>query len=337
MSDTNLATEVVEGVNQDINNLGTNPPADAVKNIIAEHAKLGANGDSALESKAVDLANSYYEQGMKPDVAASAAATQVYQESMDARPSLVEQRDQLLGYRDANNKKGIPDSGDIQQFIDAKNANLPDGQKISMTSGANSALNDARDAMKNAGMSPELAAQAQAAIINAASGGKLLPAGIDIYGNLKVTVYDYVDLDFKNSQIKTTVGDTVYTHTGDVDVNAKDVKLTANAIAILASEKETNIVTTRKVSERSDCSFTMATTYFMHTSGCENSLGVFGVDLSLINASYATFKVGTAGYMRTRGLTRAGTFGFVYKKSDKINKKANDFLLGFAAFLIILP
>lgn len=336
MSDTNLATEVVDGVNQDINNLGTNPPADAVKNIIAEHAKLGANGDPALESKAADLATSYYEQGMKPDVAASAAATQVYQESMDARPSLSEQRDQLLRYRDSNNT-GIPDSGDVQQFIDAKNANLPAGQKISMSSGANSALNDAREAMKSAGVSPELAAQAQAAIVNAASGGKLLPAGIDIYGNLKVTVYDYVDLDFKNSQIKTTVGDTVHTHTGDVDIHAKDVKLTANSIAILASEKETNIVTTKKISERSDCSFTMATTYFMHTSGCENSLGVLGVDLSAVNASYATFKVGTAAYMRTRGLTRAGTFGFVYKKSDKINKKANDFLLGVAAFLIILP
>jgi len=336
MSDTNLATEVIDGVNQDINNLGANPPRAAVEQIIASHAKAGAYGNPTLENRAADLAKQYYGQGMKPDVAASAAATQVYQDAMSARPSLQEQGNQLLGYRNPGNN-GVPDAGDVQQFIDDRNTGLPADQRISLTGGEQNVLNDARSAMADAGIAPELAAQAQAAIVNAASGGRLLPAGIDIHGNLKVTVHDYVKLDFQDSQLKTTVGDTTYTHTGDVKVDAKHVKLTASSISILASEKEINIVTGSKLSERSVHSFTMATKYFMHTSGCENSLGGLGIDLSLVNASYASLKVGTAWRMRTRGLSRAGTYGFVYGKSDRITEKKNNYLLGMAALLIILP
>src|SRR5690606_2330841 len=45
-------------------------------------------------------------------------------------------------------------------------------------------------------VSPELAAQAQAAAVNAAAGGSLMGAGIEIQGPLKATVHDKVELTF---------------------------------------------------------------------------------------------------------------------------------------------
>src|SRR3546814_5783698 len=54
-------------------------------------------------------------------------------------------------------------------------------------------------------LTPGLAAKAQVAAINAAGGGQLMAAGIDIDGTLTATVHSNVTLDFKSSQIKNTV------------------------------------------------------------------------------------------------------------------------------------
>src|SRR3546814_16331315 len=97
-------------------------------------------------------------------------------------------------------------------------------------------------------LTPGLAAKAQVAAINAAGGGQLMAAGIDIDGTLTATVHSNVTLDFKSSQIKNTVLDTTYRHYNDVTILAKAVRLTAASLAIDASVEEKKTVKRRQKS-----------------------------------------------------------------------------------------
>src|SRR3546814_10347759 len=97
-------------------------------------------------------------------------------------------------------------------------------------------------------LTPGLAAKAQVAAINAAGGGQLMAAGIDIDGTLTATVHSNVTLDFKSSQIKNTVLDTTYRHYNDVTILAKDVRLTAASIAIRSEEHTSELQSLMRIS-----------------------------------------------------------------------------------------
>src|SRR3546814_2014395 len=128
-----------------------------------------------------------------------------------------------------------------------------------------------RDAFATANIPPPLAAQAELAAVNAAAGGTVTSAGLDIDGNLNVTVHKEVKLTFQDSQIKTTKLNTVYTHHSNVTINAKDAKLTANKIDINAQVEETNRVSGFKRSVRNDSSLVIGTIHRTNTPVRYNS------------------------------------------------------------------
>src|SRR5690606_7494186 len=97
---------------------------------------------------------------------------------------------------------------------------------------------------------PELAAQAQVATISVLSNPSLIAPGLHVQGNLNATVYDKVDLTFQSSHLKNNLGTTTYTHTANVTINAKHVRLTAPSMKINTTNEERNTVSVSKVSKR---------------------------------------------------------------------------------------
>lgn len=326
----NLAEEIIAAVNEDLNNLGGSPPPEVVEEIVVRHAKTGAGDDPVLQQEAAELARNQLKSGMDPDAAAVSAATQTYQKGQSQLPSLEDNGDELLEYR-PEASKGIPGESEIDEYLENHDA--------SMTSAQREMLTEATSAMNDAAMSPELAAPAQAAIINATQGGTLMPAGIDIHENLTAVVHDKVTLDLQNSQIKTTMGAVEYNHTaGNFHLTAKDVKLTAEKVAILASETETNIVHNHKRSSRSIYSISLGTTTVTTNPVVDLTLTGIGVDLNLVNASYGTVRVGSALRMDTWGAGRIGFKGVSHETvPNKFMEKFNSRLIKTVIALIILP
>src|SRR5690606_12072875 len=149
---TNLAEDILNAVNGELNNLGDNAPPEAVEEIVLRHAKTGAGDNPALQQEAMELARQQLENGMAPDAAAVSAATQTYQKGVSQRPGLQANGDELRGYLPGDD--GIPGSGEVDEYL----KNHGDAK---MTSEQREVLSEATTAFKDAGMDDDLAAQAQ--------------------------------------------------------------------------------------------------------------------------------------------------------------------------------
>lgn len=325
---TSIVDEVKKAVNEDIENLTQAPRANdpIVKDIIARHATLGAEGDPALEARARDLALDYYKRGVPPDESAAYATAQVHQDAVNNRPSLDEQRSQLEKLKDSGNT-GAPTPANVQKFADSK--------KRELSSASKGVLSDAGSSFTAAKIPPGLAATAQLAIVNASSGGTMLPAGLEINGDLNATVYDNVTLDFQDSQIKTTVGATTYTHTGNVNINAEQVYINAQSIKINASEKETNIVDGAKIARRSQLTLGLGPYSILNTPGCNYSMTGCAIDFSVLNASAAPIRVGFAFFMHHHGKKRQGIKGFKFENVDSLKERSGNLALNGIAVLLL--
>lgn len=323
----NFADELLENVRKDLTNLGGSPPPEKVEEIVVRYAQQGAGDDPALQQQAADLARERLAAGMAPDAAAVSTAAQTYQEAAAKRPGLDQQTEDLLGYR-PQGSNAAPGQSEREKFLKDRG--------IQLTGSENEALGQTASALNDVGASAELSAQAQLAIANAGAGGTLLPTGLDIHGKLTATVHDTVHLKLLDSQIKTTVGPTTYTHHGKVWIEAKDVKLTANEIHVNA-QTEVNTVNNMKVSTRSFYTgsigtFQITTMPVMDTAGT-----VIGVELNGLNASFGTIRVGTSVRMNTRGRARRGMKGATYETAkNHFTEKTNSFLLKCVLIGIIL-
>ncbi|MBO9354460.1 hypothetical protein GG851_10685 [Bordetella petrii] len=155
-------------------------------------------------------------------------------------------------------------------------------------------------------VSPELAAQALVAGVNAASGGTLLPPGLELKKNLTATVHQYVNVEFKSSYFKNTLGNTTYQHGSDVEILAKDVRISANHIRV-SSNVERNTVTSKKESYRYISNLSAGIWSGLYTSGCNNSVTAVAGDLSwVVNFSAGGIRLGTAVAMGHHGDIRTG-------------------------------
>lgn len=325
-----LVEDVLNAVNRDITNLGHAAPPEMIEKIVVRHAKLGAGSNQALQQEAADLARERLQNGASPTDAATFAATQTYAKSVSQRPSLGNHGAELLGYRPAG-ATGIPGSNEV-------NAYLANHDDANMTSAQRGVLSSATESYGHANVSPELAAQAQAAIINAASDGVLMPAGIDISGDLTVVVHNDVTLELKNSQIKTTKGEVVYNHVaGNFHLVADDVRLTANAVNINASVTETNIVRNRKYSLRKEYSKTWGSKTVTTNPLWDLTITGLGSDINGLSNSFGAVRVGAAVRMDTWGAGRIGFKGVSHATVRTTwMEKANGRLIKSAAIMIIL-
>lgn len=324
MSD-DLVKDIENAVKDDIAALGPNPNPDQIADIVGTHARTGAGENSLIADQAATQAQKYYtEQGIDPQTAASAAGAQAHHDVVSTRPSSQEQADALV------NRPGgqgtAPSADDVAQYT-----NVP------IDSTAKKTMNGLGETMTKAGLSPGLAAQAQLAIANAASDGKVLPAGLDIHGKLKVTVHDCVELTFQNSQIKTTVGDTLQTHKADVNIKAQNVRLTADKIIIEPSNTETNWVKGSKISRRSIYSASAGLSSTTTTTANHKSyyLGTLTAVPS-VAISYGQIRVGAAFRMATRAALREGIQAVTYENTDGMTRKSNVFLWGVSVLLIFI-
>jgi len=334
MTDPYDPTTVRDGVAKEIADLteaagGQAPDGQTIRDIIAKYARQGANGNPALEAGAEKRALEYYDQGISPETAASAAARQTYQDATGPRPTLAQEADRVLGYHDEDQ---IPDSSDIERYIADREVTIPAHEKAPL----DRALADMREAFDTANIPEPLAAQAELAAVNAAAGGTVTSAGLDIDGNLNVTVHKDVELTFQDSQIKTTKLDTVYTHHSDVEIHAKDVKLTASKIDINALVEETNRVSSFKKSVRNDSSLVIGTFHRTNTPVRNNSLVGASLDASLVNFSFAPIKVGNAYEMSHHGIRRYGIKGVNYETLRNWKEKTKKNVRRVIAALIFI-
>lgn len=325
MSD-DLIKDIESAVANDINALGPNPHPDQIADIVATHARLGAGDNSVIADQAADRARQYYgERGIEPETASSMAGAQAHQDVVSSRPSVQEQAHDLLNQRPPGSQ-GPANADDVQQYTD-----IPIDGETKKT------MNQVGEALTKSGSSPELAAQAQLAIANAASGGEVLPAGLDIHGKLKVTVHDVVDLTYQNSQIKTTVGDTTYVHKADVNIEATNVRLTANEIVIEPLNKETNWVKESKKSYRSIFSVSVGLSSTTTTTAKHKSyFGATATAVPSVSISYAPVRIGAAFRMATRAARREGIQAITYENTDGMTRKSNVFLWGVSVLLIFI-
>lgn len=253
-----------------------------------------------------------------------------------SKPNLDELVDELAKYQgdtsDPNFQLTYPDLNDVKDFAEKKGVDLTEApgtviprnglfdKKISPASYSDAIknLNTASQAKPSktvlgyevtksmpAAVSPELAAKAEIAIMNAAAGGGLMAAGLEIDGQLTVKVHDFVHLDYKDSHIKTTVKDTTYTHKDNVNIYAKNVRLTAQEIIINATEEEKNTVTENKEIFRG-VFLTGGLFSGLHTKDNNKTFIGLGLDVSGVNASYGSFRFGVAGVMTHKGKRRDG-------------------------------
>ncbi|HYG42527.1 MAG TPA: hypothetical protein VEA17_06365 [Bordetella sp.] len=183
--------------------------------------------------------------------------------------------------------------------------------------------------------SPEVAAQALAAGVNAASGGKLIPAGFEVSQDFNLTVHDFVRVDLLDSYIKYTTGATQYNHKGNVTINATDVHLKAGTIAVNADEEKNTVHAAKKMSRYVNVS---SGTYTMLQTPWKNrSALIVSGDFSAGNASVGGARIGTAAQMSHYGTGRHGG-GLVSLDNDrsKWEKSANMVSLGATVIWLIL-
>lgn len=327
MSD-DLIGDIKEGVQTDIEALGPNPDSNKVADIVARQAQQGAAGNPVLEDHAAEWARQYHAQGVDPQTAAAAAGARAHQDVVSSRPSI---QDQAAALR-AKQGEGVPTAATVDEYTGLSKPEMGLSDKELAT--VNSTLTETSENMTKAGVSRDVAAQAQLAIANAASGGKVLPAGLDIHGKLKVTVYDYVDLTFQSSQIKTTKGATTYTHKEDVDIFAKNVRLTADMILIEPTNLETNWVKGSKESYRDWFSVSMGLSSTTTTTADYVSLYGLTGSFAPLNIHIAPIKVGAAVRMSTRGLARWGIQAMTYENSDHMSRRSNVFFMMASVLLI---
>jgi hypothetical protein len=326
-----LIDTIQQGVRADLDALGPNPDPARVAEIVGQHAGQGAGGDPRLANQAAGQARAYLERGVDPETSATLAGASVHQDSVAGRPGIQDQADALLK-RQQTDKPGVPSVADVDDYSRLSEQGIPaDDLATSRT-----VMQEAGGSMTAAKVPPPIAAQAELAIANAASGGQLLPSGLDIHGRLKVTVHDYVDLTFQSSQIKTTKGPTTYTHKADVKIEATNVRLTADTIVIEPSELEINVVSGSKRSTRDffSATFGLSST----TTTTDDYVSLFGLNASFaaINLHMAPVKVGAAYKMTTRGLTRDGIQAFTYENSDALTRKSNVAFMAASVLLIFL-
>ncbi|MCD0501502.1 hypothetical protein [Bordetella petrii] len=322
MPEPDLIKDVKDSVNEEIEALGPDATPEQIADIVAEQAQAGADGNTTLANEAADRARDLYGRGADPDTAAAASAAQAHQDVVAQRPDVQTQGQQLLDSRSPDND-GAPTPEELQNYTGVD----PGDQRAT--------VEDLTKSLQAVNAPPGLVPQAQLAVANAVSGGTVLPTGLDIHGNLKVTVHDYVKLDFKNSQIKTTLDKTTYVHKGDVTINAKNVRLTADEIVIEPLEKEINRVQTSKESYRKWLSVSLGLSTTTTTTVRHYSLfGASGSVVPTVNLHIAPLKVGAAVWMNTRGFGRDGIKAATYENTKSMSRTSNSMFLLASVMLI---
>lgn len=256
--------------------------------------------------------------------------------------SIDELTDELLRYQrqnpDPGDDRGYPTKENIDELISNQpvgNINQDQRQVLDTMTGKLSAesqgdfgalsglMNAAEDvtehfvdesqpgnASKNmvAPVDPTLAAQAAAAAVSALSNPSLIAPGLHVQGNLNATVYDRVDLTFESAYLKNNLDETTYTHTADVTINAKHVRLTAPELKIDTTKEERNTVYVSKVSKRAvnvgfgvystlstPVSNTAVTALNFEPSGVSNSAVVNRIAAVGVHYNQARLRVGAKG------------------------------------------
>jgi|SRR5690606_18306124 len=312
--------DIDDDVKAAINQLGQDATPQQIADIVAAHARDGVpNGSPELRQLAAEQAlAAYQDQGMAPGKAATLGAVKAYEEGQKSKPSLQEQAQNFLG-----NGTEVPTADAVRE--------LPG---VSMGD-HDEALDEATDRMGAADIPPGLAAQAQLAIANAASGGTMVASGLEIHGKLKVTVHDYVSLDYQDSQIKTTVGPVQYNHHGNVTIRANAAYLTADSIDIQAHESETNIVRGEKISNVNSFSLGWGP-WYQSNFGSTTSKFAFSVTAAGVNMHVAPVKAGVAVRMVTRYAGRTGIKGISFDDTEDHVSKANLALMGVSVLMMFI-
>ncbi len=318
--------------------LGSGTPTEQqIRDAIAESAKLGANGESQHYDDAAKAALDYYDKGLSPEDAAVAGAAAGRNKMMADKPSLTE-----LGqaYNDASSKSGnffkdlVPWSA-----TNRKVDNFVEDNNLGLDSDARGKLSDVADYVQDQVKDPTLAGQAVAAVANAQSGGALSPSGLEILGNLHVTVHSDVTFTLENAHIKTVRGNATYKHTADVNILAptSGVYLTAGTVNIFAQEKEKNWVTGDKTSRR-----LLAASYgypenVTHVKDYQMSATLASYTVYGAQAHVAPFKLGGAWRQATRGVRRDGIKAAGVLNANNIERTIGGLLsLGPCILFIIL-
>jgi len=319
---TDNLQNISDEVNAAIEALGPNATAEQITAVIEEHARSGViyGSPSLGDVAAEEAASAYAEQHLPPGAAATLGVAKAREQAGKEKPSISELAEGI--------RKSNPDSGILSAEEIAAATGVPvDGNK--------GMLKEVTESMASHDVDPVTASLVQSAVANAISGGALASPGMDIQGQLKVTVHDFVDLKFDSSHIKTTLGQVVYTHEGTVNINAKSAYLTAGSIRIEASESETNIVTTEKKSNVSGYSFSRGPWYYSNFTR-SHSVSGWSVAGALVNVHAAPIKVGAAARMVTNFGVRTGIKGIAFDDiKDNVNK-ANLALLGVSVIMMIL-
>lgn len=261
-----------------------------------------------------------------------------------SKPDLNKLTEDLVDFQNRDpSKPEFPTAQNVRDFAKDKNVDLAgkDGVIEGMTksfSGSDgiTVFGQELTGTMAAPVSPKLAAQAQAAAVNAAAGGSLMGAGIEIQGPLKATVHDRVELTFQNSYLKNTQGNTLYTHIGDVTIKATDVRLTASAITIDAKVEERNTVETRKESYRYAFNLGFGTYSTLSTPTSNNSASLMSLDFSGVNSSAAVLRFGLAWKMTHKGSWRQGVKGLTLSDKGTSEERQANLVVTGAGFLLVL-
>ncbi|MBO1111809.1 hypothetical protein [Bordetella petrii] len=321
-----MGTDNIQAISDEVNAaieaLGPDATAEQITAVIEEHARNGViyGSPSLGDVAAEEAASAYAEQHLPPGAAATLGAAKGRQEADKDKPSISELAADI---RNRNASAGVLSADDIAAATGIS-ADSNDG-----------ILKDVTSSLADHNVDPATASLVQSAVANAISGGALASAGLDIQGQLKVTVHDFVDLKFDSSHIKTTLGQVVYTHEGTVDIKAQSAYLTAGSIRIEASHSETNIVHAEKKSNVSNYSFSRGP-WYSSDFGHSHSVSDWSVSGALLNAHVAPVKVGVAARMVTNFGIRTGIKGVSFDDvGDNVNK-TNLALMGVSVILMIL-
>lgn len=317
MSD-DLIDAIKDGVRTDLGALGPDPEPVQVADVVGQHARHGAGGDARIGNQAAAQAREYLDQGVGPEDSAALAGARAHQDVVGQRRGIQAQANDLITQQGSDGP-AVPSVDAVDNQTALSNQGIDPGELAT----TKSVMARAGESMSAVGLSPPVAAQAELAIANAASGGQALPSGLDIHGNLKVTVHDYVKLSFESSQIKTTKGPTTYTHKDDVDIRATNVRLTADTILIEPSVSETNWVKGSKSSYRKYYSVNIGLS--STTTTTDDHVTLYGASAAIapLTIHIAPVKVGAAYRMVTRGKTRDGIMAMTYENSDAMSRKSN--------------
>ncbi|MBV7481794.1 hypothetical protein [Bordetella sp. BOR01] len=229
-----------------------------------------------------------------------------------SKSKLDELTDELLGYQETPGPDGpvTPTMSDVSELASHHDVSLSESEKslesLITSFGSSQGIPWLGTSTLEAPVQPEDAAQALVAGVNAASGGTLLPPGLEFKRSLTATVHDFVNVEFKSSHFKNTLGNTTYQHTGNVEILAKDVRLSAKHIRI-NSTIERNTVTVKKESYRYINNLSAGSWSGLYTSDSNNTATAVAGDLSwFINFSAGAVRLGTALAMGHHGDVRNG-------------------------------